>query len=206
MDTDIEYLRKNHKLGFSVNPEYGSWMAEIVPKRPLDTFTHGGQMLNMFRSYLKELYTNSREGSEFLSLPFMPKLGTKLMLDDLGVGDLEPEKLNKRNYLSNSSYMDDAIISDHPRFGAFEKCIRQRRGENPQIIVPLYNDSNTDFQKVSVYEPYAGKIHLDATTFGLGLSCLQVTFAAKNMSEGRWANDQFHIFTPLLVSLTNFNH
>lgn len=93
IEKDIDYLRTNNKLGFAINHEYGAWMAEMVPRRPLDTFTYGGPMLNMLRCYMKKMYCYSKEGSEFLSLPFMPKMGTKYMLRELNVGDIEPSKL-----------------------------------------------------------------------------------------------------------------
>lgn len=58
-------------------------------------------------------------------------------------------------------------------------------------------------QKTTDFEPVAGHIHNDCSTFGLGLCCLQATFAAKDMTEARWVHDQMHMFTPLFVSYIN---
>jgi glutamate--cysteine ligase catalytic subunit len=43
---------------------------------------------------------------------------------------------------------------------------------------------------------------MDAMAFGMGSCCLQITFQAKNMTEGRKLYDQLSPLGPILLALT----
>jgi glutamate--cysteine ligase catalytic subunit len=45
-------------------------------------------------------------------------------------------------------------------------------------------------------------IHMDAMVFGMGSCCLQITFQAKNITEGRRMYDQLSPLGPILLALT----
>lgn len=45
-------------------------------------------------------------------------------------------------------------------------------------------------------------IYMDAMAFGMGSCCLQITFQAKNISEGRKMYDQLSPLGPILLALT----
>lgn len=196
---DIEAFKKNEKVDFAIMDEFGNWMVEMVPYKPLENFTHGKQLLTMFIQYLRALYSNCRLGTEFLSSSFLPKHGTEFMLRDQGLGDMTGDEIRELNILTRSRYMNDCKINGHPRFQTFAMNFRERRGENQNILAPIFEDENTDMAKVTDFEPIAGHIHNDCSQFGLGLCCLQATFAAKDMTEARWVNDQMHMFTPIFV-------
>jgi glutamate--cysteine ligase catalytic subunit len=52
------------------------------------------------------------------------------------------------------------------------KSIRERRGEKVKILVPIFEDENTNMTKETYEEPYPGFIYMDSMHFGMGCSCL----------------------------------
>jgi len=81
------------------------------------------------------------------------------------------------------------------------QSIRERRTEKVQILSPIYQDVNT--KKVATAdEPFPGFIYGDAMHFGMGNSCLQITYEAQNMSHARYLYDMFTPFTPILSALS----
>ena len=201
LDVETEYLKEMKGVSFIITHEYGAWVVEIIPKDPYYCFTSSGQVLDQMKFMLNRLYQLAKPDTEFLSLPCVPKMGSKHFLKELHVDDLGMSKLIEKNVFSNSPYMDDRIINPHPRYGTFTRNVRMRRGENPQITAPIYKDTKTDMEAVTEDEPLAGHIHLDCFAFGMGLGCLQCTFLAKDITEARWAYDQFHMLTPIFVSI-----
>jgi Glutamate-cysteine ligase len=45
-------------------------------------------------------------------------------------------------------------------------------------------------------------IHMDAMAFGMGNSCLQITFQAKDIEESRFMYDQLAVMAPIMMALT----
>lgn len=108
--------------------------------------------------------------------------------------------------------------------------IRERRGKNVSIQVPIYRDTDTptpffeDYtksmnvdpaneanldtsKKVAAERPRSAnilknQIYMDAMGFGMGCSCLQVTFQAANLREARLLYDQLTPLTPILMAMT----
>ena len=76
------------------------------------------------------------------------------------------------NEASRSQYILDEFANPHPRFKGLMQSIRERRGEKVQILIPLYQDTNTNMTLPTVQEPYPGRIYMDAMGFGMGCSCL----------------------------------
>lgn len=84
------------------------------------------------------------------------------------------------------------------------------------INVPVYQDINTpseneyledlsQFGDVSGESKAASKpghIYMDAMGFGMGLSCLQVTFQACNVEEAEMLYDQLAPLCPIFLALT----
>ena len=106
------------------------------------------------------------------------------------------------------SYPDEAINNAHPRFKTLTRNIRERRGEKVIINVPIYVDSNTPRPFIESL-PAAGsersrpdQIYMDAMGFGMGCSCLQMTFQACNITEARHLYDQLTPLTPILMALS----
>jgi glutamate--cysteine ligase catalytic subunit len=82
------------------------------------------------------------------------------------------------------------------------KSIREHRGDKIQILVPIYKDINTNLTEPSYKEPFPGQIYMDAMHFGMGCSCLQVTYESQNINHARYLHDQLLPFTPILGALS----
>lgn len=118
-----------------------------------------------------------------------------------------------------SQFLPDEIANPHIRFPTLAANIRSRRGRKVEINVPIYKDENTasPFKDPTVnYDLHrwpedndvrngAAKenhIYMDAMAFGMGSCCLQITFQAKNVVEGRKLYDQLSPLGPILLALT----
>lgn len=79
--------------------------------------------------------------------------------------------------------------------------VRSCRGRNVKIMVPLFQDKNTD----NTPEEGAGGtpgIYMDAMAFGMGCNCLQVTFQAQDVAESRhlWVSSPLSFVTLCVCS------
>jgi glutamate--cysteine ligase catalytic subunit len=118
-----------------------------------------------------------------------------------------------------SQFVPDEIANPHIRFPTLAANIRSRRGRKVEINVPVFRDEQTPwpFKDPTVnYDMHqwpedadvrngAAKenhIYMDAMAFGMGSCCLQITFQAKNIEEGRKMYDQLTPLGPILLALT----
>lgn len=108
------------------------------------------------------------------------------------------KELVENNIFSKSQFTNDYIVNSHPRFGCLARNIRQRRGEKVEILVPIYNDKNTNFEKTED-EPFPGFIYMDSMAFGMGSTCFQVTIGSCSLESGLYMYDQLVPLTPILV-------
>lgn len=70
------------------------------------------------------------------------------------------------------------------------------------IQIPIYKDKHTDLETPTYEEPYPGMIYMDAMHFGMGCSCLQVTFEAQTLNHSRYLYDQLLPFGPILAAIS----
>lgn len=118
-----------------------------------------------------------------------------------------------------SQFVPDEIANPHIRFPTLAANIRSRRGRKVQVNVPVFRDTNTpwpwkdptvnfdlhqwpeddDERNGAAPDNF---IHMDAMAFGMGSCCLQITFQAKNITEGRRLYDQLSPLGPILLALT----
>ena len=118
-----------------------------------------------------------------------------------------------------SQFLPDEIANPHIRFPTLAANIRARRGRKVEINVPVFKDRSTPipFEDLTVnYNLHnwpedddvrngAAKkdhIYMDAMAFGMGSCCLQITFQAKNITEGRKLYDQLSPLGPIMLALT----
>ncbi|KAI6782099.1 Glutamate--cysteine ligase-like protein [Emericellopsis cladophorae] len=118
-----------------------------------------------------------------------------------------------------SQFVPDEIANPHIRFPTLAANIRSRRGRKVQVNVPVFHDKNTpkpwkdptvDFDLHQWPEDDDVRngaapddhIHMDAMAFGMGSCCLQITFQAKNITEGRQMYDQLSPLGPIMLALT----
>lgn len=118
-----------------------------------------------------------------------------------------------------SQFVPDEIANPHIRFPTLAANIRSRRGRKVQVNVPVFRDEKTawpwrdptvnynlhnwpeddDVRNGAAPENF---IHMDAMAFGMGSCCLQITFQAKNITEGRQMYDQLSPLGPIMLALT----
>lgn len=118
-----------------------------------------------------------------------------------------------------SQFVPDEIANPHIRFPTLAANIRSRRGRKVQVNVPVFRDENTPWpwrDPTVNYDLHQWPedddvrngaspdnfIHMDAMAFGMGSCCLQITFQAKNLTEGRQMYDQLSPLGPILLALT----
>ena len=118
-----------------------------------------------------------------------------------------------------SQFVPDEIANPHIRFPTLAGNIRWRRGRKVELNVPVFKDKNTasPFHDPTVnYDLHkwpedddvrngAAKtdcVYMDAMAFGMGSCCLQITFQAKNVREGRTLYDQLSPLGPIMLALT----
>ncbi len=124
---------------------------------------------------------------------------------------------NQTGITKSLFFVDEAIFLAHPRFQTLSKNIRERRQSKVAINVPVYVDTNTPRPFVEDLEAYgdgpepdtdsklAAKpdhIYMDAMGFGMGCSCLQMTFQAQSIEEAKHLHDQLAPLTPILLALS----
>lgn len=146
-----------------------------------------------------------------ITLTTFPRLGTK---DDYIKPYYPPSGPALR-----SQFVPDEIANPHIRFPTLAANIRSRRGRKVELNVPVFKDERTPspFKDPTVdYDMHiwpedddvrsgAAKDHhvyMDAMAFGMGSCCLQITFQAKNIIEGRKLYDQLSPLGPIMLALT----
>jgi glutamate--cysteine ligase catalytic subunit len=166
-------------------------------------------MLTMPRR--RKIAKEHMEATEFpITLTTFPRLGNK----DCLIPDYPPSGPKLR-----SQFVPDEIANPHIRFPTLAANIRWRRGRKVQVNVPVFRDENTTWPWKDPTVNYDlhnwpedddvrngaapdNCIHMDAMAFGMGSCCLQITFQAKNIEEGRTMYDQLSPLGPILLALT----
>ena len=146
-----------------------------------------------------------------LTVTTFPRLGTP---DDFTTPYYPPSGPALR-----SQFVPDEIANPHIRFPTLAANIRSRRGRKVELNVPVFKDKKTPspFHDPTVnYDLHiypedddvrngAAKddhVYMDAMAFGMGSCCLQITFQAKNVREGRILYDQLSPLGPIMLALT----
>ena len=118
-----------------------------------------------------------------------------------------------------SQFLPDEIANPHIRFPTLAANIRARRGRKVELNVPIFRDERTPwpFEDPTVNfdlhqwpedddvrngAAKTNHIYMDAMAFGMGSCCLQITFQAKNINEGRRLYDQLSPLGPIMLALT----
>lgn len=145
-----------------------------------------------------------------ITLTTFPRLGRK----DATIPDFPTSGERLR-----SQFLPDEIANPHIRFPTLAANIRSRRERKVEINVPIYKDLKTPdpFEDPTVnydlhYWPEDADvrhgavkkdhIYMDGMAFGMGSCCLQITFQAKNITEGRKLYDQLSPLGPIMLALT----
>lgn len=193
----------------SFHPEYGRYMIEATPLRPYD-----GDCLDDYL-YVEENMIKRREISQS-ELPSNVIPLTFTAFPRMGCGIFTSPPAKPIGPASQSLFLPDEIINRHVRFPTLTANIRKRRGMKVAINLPIYPDENTKLMDDSIpnrdlfpsdLEPFLGSskpghVYMDSMGFGMGLSCLQVTMQALNLSQARYLYDSFVSLTPVMLAIS----
>ncbi|KAI1613196.1 glutamate-cysteine ligase [Exophiala viscosa] len=194
------------------HPEFGRFMLEATPGKPWGI---GFKDLLDVESDMKNRRVIAKQHMDPdqypITLTTFPRLGTR---DDYITPYYPPSGPALR-----SQFVPDEIANPHIRFPTLAANIRSRRGRKVELNVPVFKDKSTPspFHDPTVnYDLHiwpedddvrngAAKqdcVYMDAMAFGMGSCCLQITFQAKNIREGRTLYDQLSPLGPVLLALT----
>ncbi|KAI0985965.1 hypothetical protein GJ496_007846 [Pomphorhynchus laevis] len=180
--------------------EFAEYMVEATPGNPYQhAITDIRTVECNMRRRRKILQSHLSENEYAFCITAFPRNGCSNFTKPSHVIESSSNKL--------SSYIPvEAITQGHPRFRTLAENIRQRRGDKVRIDVPIFKDVNTmspfiDWTAISD-QPLVDHIYMDAMGFGMGSSCLQVTFQAADVNEARYLYDQLCPLTPILLAMT----
>ncbi|KAK4861789.1 hypothetical protein LT330_003824 [Penicillium expansum] len=194
------------------HPEFGRFMLEATPGQPWGIGFKDLLKVESNMKWRREVAKAHMAPNEVpITLTTFPRLGTN---DDYIQPYYPPSGPALR-----SQFVPDEIANPHIRFPTLAANIRSRRGRKVELNVPIFHDINTPrpFKDPTVnYDLHnwpedddvrngAAKddhVYMDAMAFGMGSCCLQITFQAKNMTEGRRLYDQLSPLGPILLALT----
>ncbi|CAG0895094.1 unnamed protein product [Cyprideis torosa] len=187
-------------------PEYGAYMIEGTPGRP-----YGGSLACLravecnMRKRRAEATAALQPDEVLIALTAFPRLGCPGSTNAI----CPP---NPMAGVTRSIFLPDEVtFPGHPRFKTLARNIRERRGEKVVINVPIFRDQCTPRPFRETLDDPTGEsleaalddhVYMDAMAFGMGCSCLQVTFQACCIDEGRTLYDQLAPLCPIMLALT----
>ncbi|KAL2259626.1 hypothetical protein VTK26DRAFT_6643 [Humicola hyalothermophila] len=194
------------------HPEFGRFMLEATPGKPwgieLKELLEVEPNMKLRRCIAK----NHMLPNEYpITLTTFPRLGSPGVFTDPAYPVSGPKL--------RSQFVPDEIANPHIRFPTLAANIRSRRGRKVQVNVPVFRDEHTPWPWKDPTVNYDlhnwpedddvrngaapdNFIHMDAMAFGMGSCCLQITFQAKNLTEGRQMYDQLSPLGPIMLALT----
>ncbi|XDG04483.1 hypothetical protein ABKA04_004098 [Annulohypoxylon sp. FPYF3050] len=207
---DVESQKSNPLPVF--HPEFGRFMLEATPGKPWGIGFK--ELLGVERDMKirRRIAKDHMHSDEFpITLTTFPRLGVPGVFTDPYYPPSGPKL--------RSQFVPDEIANPHIRFPTLAANIRWRRGRKVQVNVPVFHDEKTpnpwkdptvnydlhnwpeddDVRDGAAPDNF---IHMDAMAFGMGSCCLQITFQAKNITEGRRMYDQLSPIGPIMLALT----
>ncbi|KAH7326207.1 glutamate-cysteine ligase [Stachybotrys elegans] len=194
------------------HPEFGRFMLEATPGKPwgigLKELLDVEPDMKLRRKIAKEHMLSTEYP---ITLTTFPRIGCP--------GQFTTPYYPNSGPRLRSQFVPDEIANPHIRFPTLAANIRSRRGRKVQVNVPVFHDKNTpqpwkdptvnfdlhdwpeddDVRNGAAPDDH---IHMDAMAFGMGSCCLQITFQAKNITEGRMLYDQLSPLGPIMLALT----
>lgn len=187
--------------------EYADYMIEGTPGQPFGgCLTQFNRVEDSMRTRREEVMAMLNANNEVaVCFAAFPRIGCPGFTEP--ICPVSPAL----NPSSNSLYFPDrAIYPNHPRFKTLTRNIRLRRGKRQIINIPVFRDEKTPspFYPDIPNDDGEGKmaikpdhIYMDCQGFGMGCSCLQVTFQACNIQEARILYDQLAVMAPIMMAL-----
>lgn len=194
------------------HPEFGRFMLEATPGKPWGIGFKDLLDVERNMKWRRKIAKEHMHSHEYpITLTTYPRLGSP--------GTFTSPSYPRSGEKLRSQFVPDEIANPHIRFPTLAANIRARRGRKVQVNVPVFRDTNTpwpwkdptvnyDLHKYPEDDDVRngaapdGFIHMDAMAFGMGSCCLQITFQAENITEGRRMYDQLSPLGPILLALT----
>ncbi|KAJ9142231.1 Glutamate-cysteine ligase [Coniochaeta hoffmannii] len=194
------------------HPEFGRFMLEATPGQPWGIEFKELLAVEADMKLRRSIAKNHMLATEYpITLTTFPRLGCPGVFSDPSYPVSGPKL--------RSQFVPDEIANPHIRFPTLAANIRSRRGRKVQVNVPVFRDEKTPWPWKDPTVNYDlhqwpedddvrngaapdNFIHMDAMAFGMGSCCLQITFQAKNITEGRQMYDQLSPLGPILLALT----
>ncbi|KAI0893465.1 GCS-domain-containing protein [Annulohypoxylon nitens] len=207
---DVESQKSNPLPVF--HPEFGRFMLEATPGKPWGIGFKELLGVEHDMKTRRRIAKDHMHSDEFpITLTTFPRLGVPGVFTDPYYPPSGPKL--------RSQFVPDEIANPHIRFPTLAANIRWRRGRKVQVNVPVFHDEKTpnpwkdptvnydlhnwpeddDVRNGAAPDNF---IHMDAMAFGMGSCCLQITFQAKNITEGRRMYDQLSPIGPIMLALT----
>ncbi|CAH1772328.1 unnamed protein product [Owenia fusiformis] len=193
-------------------PEYAAYMVEGTPGKPYGgLLAHFNNVEANMRLRREEVIKLLNKNETALSLTAFPRTGCLNFSEP--PHKATPEAGPKEGASRSLFYPDEVIFQGHPRFKTLTRNIRHRRKEKVIINIPVFKDTKTkepfiedfsvlgdDGEAARAAKP--DHIYMDCMGFGMGCSCLQMTFQACNIAEARSLYDQLTPLTPIFLALS----
>jgi len=210
-DLALGHKKNAGKTAPTFHPEFGRFMLEATPGRPWGIGFKDLLDVEQDMKWRREIAKEHMYACEYpITLTTFPLLG-----DRKSITPFFPPSGPKLR----SQFVPDEIANPHIRFPTLAANIRARRGRKVELNVPVYHDEKTTWPFKDPTVDYAmhnwpedddvrngaakeNCIYMDAMAFGMGSCCLQITFQAKNIEEGRKMYDQLSPLGPILLALT----
>ncbi|KAI0786681.1 glutamate-cysteine ligase catalytic subunit [Abortiporus biennis] len=195
------------------HPEYGRFMLESTPGSPYTGSIHDLLSVEKDMRYRRHLARKYLKPNEIpLTMTSYPRLGVPGVFT-------EPYYSPEDAVSSHSLFVPEEITNPHARFPTLTANIRRRRGSKVAINLPLFIDEHTPRPFVDPTIPWQRNIYpedpeakqgaalndhiyMDAMGFGMGCSCLQLTFQSCNIQEARRLYDALVPIAPIMLALT----
>ncbi|KAI5462646.1 glutamate-cysteine ligase-domain-containing protein [Mariannaea sp. PMI_226] len=210
VETNLKKTKSNPIPVF--HPEFGRFMLEATPGKPWGIGFRELLDVEPDMKLRRKIAKEHMQSTEYpITLTTFPRIGVPGQFTDPYYPVSGPRL--------RSQFVPDEIANPHIRFPTLAANIRSRRGRKVQVNVPVFHDKNTpnpwkdptvnhnmhqwpedaDVRNGAAPDNF---IHMDAMAFGMGSCCLQITFQAKNITEGRQLYDQLSPLGPIMLALT----
>ncbi|KAF9567957.1 glutamate-cysteine ligase catalytic subunit [Agrocybe pediades] len=195
------------------HPEYGRFMLESTPGAPYTGSIPDLLSVESNMRYRRNLARKHLNPNEIpITFTSFPRLGVPGQFT-------EPYFDPSDAVSSHSLFLPEEITNPHARFPTLTANIRRRRGSKVAINLPIFVDEKTPRPFIDPTIPWdrniypedseaksgaalPDHIYLDAMGFGMGCSCLQLTFQACNVGDARRMYDGLIPIGPILLALT----
>lgn len=190
-------------------PECNRYMLESAPGSPYNGTVDSLLSVEQdMRNRRKLARTFLLPNEALMTLTSFPRLGVREPFT-------HPETDPANGTANESLFLPKDITSPNARFPSLVGNLMSRRGRKVAVNVPVYFDINTPKPFVDRSIPWEtgvsaedhdaikhDHIYLDATCFGAGCCCLQVTLQARDVDEARIIYDSLIPLTPIMMALT----